>query len=310
MDIQRLVIANPSGNITAIVLDETPRAKMHDVGLTIQSAYPNVEQVLFVEHTPHGVHGQMAGGEFCGNAARALGFLLANSRDGKCSFTMSGSAEPVTVKVSGDQATLVARMDVNRINADFYGAMVDIVHLEGITHAVMTQRHPLYQYFKENAAKPNRWQTVVHALEDLAIKDEPASGLILAECNGDSLTIAPYVYVSGNNTLYPEQACASGSIAAAFVACSSECLARGASIAQPSGENLLVSLKLNGAKPEIRVTGKMSIVYDGQALGMEYSAASLHGRLGELAPSPIGERDSSGSVLTHARPQPPVRRLG
>src|SRR6266478_8252681 len=100
MDIQRLVIANPSGNVTAIVLDETPREKMHDVGLTIQSAYPSVEQVLFVERKGNAVHGQMAGGEFCGNAARALGFLLAKGRDGDYTFTMSGTAEPVTAKIS------------------------------------------------------------------------------------------------------------------------------------------------------------------------------------------------------------------
>lgn len=310
MDIQRLIIANPSGNITAIVLDEMPREKMHDVGLTIQSAYPNVEQVLFVESANGAIHGQMAGGEFCGNAARALGFLLAKGSDGDYTFTMSGTDEPVTAKVAGDQATLVTRMAVNSTSADFYGAKVDVVHLEGISHAVMTPEHPLYTFFRENAAKPNRWQTVVHALEDLEIKDKPASGLILAERNGNSLTIAPYVYVNANNTLYPEQACASGSIAAAFAMCSSECLGQGTPIAQPSGESLLVSLKLNGAKPEIQVAGKMSIVYDGPALGMEYSDASLEGRLGELAPSSDSERDRAAAIPAHARPQPHDRRFG
>jgi diaminopimelate epimerase len=143
MDIERLVIASPSGNITAIVLDETPREQMHDVGLTIQSAYPSVEQVLFVERTDNAVHGRMAGGEFCGNAARALGFLLAKGKDGDYTFTMSGAAEPVTAKVSADQATLATRMAVNRTSADFYGAKVDVIHFEGITHAVMTPEHPL-----------------------------------------------------------------------------------------------------------------------------------------------------------------------
>lgn len=296
MDIQQLVIANPSGNITAIVLDETPREKMHDVGLTIQSAYPSVEQVLFVERTHKSFHGQMAGGEFCGNAARALGFLLASGKDGDYTFTMSGTAEPVVVNVTGDQAALVARMAVYGTSADFYGAKVDVIHLEGITHAVMTPKHPLYTFFKENAAKPNRWQTVVNALEDLEIKDKPASGLILAEENHSNLTIAPYVYVNANDTLYPEQACASGSIAAAFAVCSSQCLARGMSVAQPSGESLFVSLKLNGGKPEIRVAGRMSIVYDGPAHGIEYSEAALQGRHGELLPS---HRETA---LTAARP--------
>ena len=201
-------------------------------------------------------------------------------------------------------------MAVNQTSADFYGAKVAVIHLEGITHAVMTPEHPLYKFFKENAAKPNRWQTVVHALEDLEIKDKPASGLILVEDNGSGLTIAPYVYVNANNTLYPEQACASGSIAAAFAMCSSQCLARGTLIAQPSGESLFVLLKLNGAKPEIQVAGKMGIVYDGPAHGMEYSDVSLQGRHGELAPSPVREKDGTASVLAHARPQQRDRTFG
>jgi diaminopimelate epimerase len=309
MDIQRLIIANPSGNITAIVLDETPRDQLHDVGLTIQSSYPSVEQVLFVERGPNNtVHGQMAGGEFCGNAARALGVLLAEGRDGDYTFTMSGAAEPVTARIFGDQATLITKMAVSRTTADFYGANVDVINLEGITHAVMTPEHPLYTFFKENAARPDRWQTIVHALEDLKIKEKPASGLILAEGSGDALTISPYVYVRANNTLYPEQACASGSIAAAFAMSSSECLARGTVVAQPSGESLTVSVKSNGTKPEIQVAGNMAIVYDGPAYAMEYSEASLQGRHGEPESSSV--REGNASALAHARLQPHDRRFG
>ena len=181
MNIERLVIANPSGNITAIVFDPTPRTRMRDVGAKIQSTYPSVEQVLFVESSAALVHGQMAGGEFCGNAARALGYVLADGRDGEYTFTMSGVSAPVTVRARKDYAALSTRMPLLTQQTLFEDASVPVVHLEGISHAIMLPEHPLYNFLKRTAARPDRWRTVTHVLEDLGIIDKPASGLIFVD---------------------------------------------------------------------------------------------------------------------------------
>jgi diaminopimelate epimerase len=291
MDIQRLVIANPSGNITAIVFDPTPRENMRDVGAIIQSSYPHVEQVLFVEKKGSKIHGQMAGGEFCGNAARALGYVLANGKDSQQTFTMSGVSAPVTVDVSKGRATLTTRMALKREEIDFEGAKVPVVHLEGISHAIMLPEHPLFSFLKRYAERPDRWETVAHVLEDLSIKNKPASGLIFAEQNGNGTSITPYVYVSAINTLYPEMACASGSVAAAFALGKGVTLRNGVSIHQPSGNDLVVSVKLVGSQTEIKVAGNMAVIGDGLVENLHYTEAALVGRHGVAMPS-------------HSAPQP------
>jgi histidine racemase len=275
MDIKRLVIANPSGNITAIVFDPTPRERMRDVGATIQSAYSNVEQVLFVEQKEGRVHGQMAGGEFCGNAARALGYVLADGRDSQQTFTMSGTSAPVTVEVAKGHAILTTQMVLQKEHVKFEGALVPIVHLEGISHAIILPEHPMHNFLRRYAERPDRWKTVVHVLEDLGIHDKPASGLIFAEKNGSGISITPYVFVRSIDTLYPEMACASGSIAAAFVTGRASL-----SVQQPSNENLHVQLKPIDCQTEIKVAGTMRVEWDGAASDLHYSAPALSGRHG------------------------------
>jgi diaminopimelate epimerase len=287
MNIERLVIASPSGNITAIVFDPTPRERMRDGGAQIQSTYPDVEQVLFVEQKSGTVHGQMAGGEFCGNAARALGYLLANRQDSRQSFTMSsGGAEPlpVTVDMTKDHATLTAVMALAKEKIVFEEVPVPIVHLQGISHGVMWPDHPMYNFLKRTAARPDRWRTVTHVLEDLGIIDKPASGLIFAERDGRGIGITPYVFVKSIDTLYPEMACASGSVAAAFAMSGNVAPANcRLSIRQPSNENLEISIKPLNGRTEIKVAGSMSVKWAGPAADLHYSAAALSGRHGTAA---------------------------
>lgn len=288
MDIKRLVIANPSGNITAIVFDPTEREDMRDIGAKIQSTYPSVEQVLFVERREDMVHGQMAGGEFCGNAARALGYMLADGKDGKQTFTMSGASAPVTVNVSKGRAELTSQMALSVDLVPFEEIPVPVVHLEGISHAIMLPDHPLFNFLKRTAARPDRWMAVTHVLEDLGIKNRPASGLVFVDKNEGRISITPYVYVNAINTLYPEMACASGSIAA-FIAANGG--ASNLSIRQPSKENLDVGMKAINGHSEIKVAGSMSVMWDGPAADLQYSAAALLGRHG------VGITYSSQNVL-------------
>ncbi|MDE1902042.1 MAG: hypothetical protein KGI37_10435 [Alphaproteobacteria bacterium] len=286
MDIERLVIANPSGNITAIVFDETPRSDMRDIGAKIQSTYPSVEQVLFVERQGNHIHGQMAGGEFCGNAARALGWVMTKRKDGPQTFTMSGSSSPITVDAAGNIAKLSMRMPLTTEQVIFEDHPVQIVHLEGISHAIMTPEHPMFNFLSRCAAKPDRWQMVTHVLEDLGIHERSASGLIFMEADERGISITPYVYVKAINTLYPEMACASGSIAAAYVMANDD--TPSVLVRQPSEEILAVSINPIGKTSKIIVSGNMDVIWDGPAADLEYSAAALSGRhMGVLKTSPL-----------------------
>ena len=302
MDIQRLVIADPSGNITAIVFDPIPldcthdmRNYMREVGAKIQSTYPAVEQVVFVQQTNGKVHAEMAGGEFCGNAARAIGYMLASGKDGQQTFTMSGTSAPVTTDITQGFATLSARMPLLKDQIIFENASVSIVHLEGISHAIMTPEHPLFGFLKRTAERPDRWRTVTDVLEDLGIKNKPASGLILSEKTDSGISITPYVYVREVHTLYPEKACASGSIAAAMILGNNQLLgSTGLFIQQPSAECLAVKIKPARGESLITVAGSMRVLWDGPAAHIEYSAATLLGRHG---PTDERQRLQSRSTL-------------
>ena len=82
--LQRVTIVRPGGNDTAIVWDDIPRDLQSRLAARLQTTYPGVEQVMFVEKDTANdrVKGQMAGGEFCGNATRCLLYTSSSPRDG------------------------------------------------------------------------------------------------------------------------------------------------------------------------------------------------------------------------------------
>ena len=103
--LKRVVIVRPGGNDTAIIFDSIPRGEQVELSLRIQKAYPGIEQVMFVERgMQERVRGQMAGGEFCGNTTRSLGFVLRDGKEGMETIEVSGANQPACVFVSGGGA--------------------------------------------------------------------------------------------------------------------------------------------------------------------------------------------------------------
>ncbi len=77
--LEKVTFVRPGGNDTAIVWDSVAREEQGDISKDIQRQYESIEQVMYVEHDDDNqIRGQMAGGEFCGNATRSLGYLLLN----------------------------------------------------------------------------------------------------------------------------------------------------------------------------------------------------------------------------------------
>jgi len=87
------IITAAGGNATAIDTLAAPltRAAYAARGQALVAAYAaqGVEQAGFLIRTANAAHFEMAGGEFCGNAARAAALLLA-PQGGAVSFSMSG----------------------------------------------------------------------------------------------------------------------------------------------------------------------------------------------------------------------------
>jgi diaminopimelate epimerase len=280
MKLDRLVRANPSGNKTAIVFDAVAFEDMRFVDAAIQHTFPDTEQVLFVQDIDGTPHGQMTGGEFCGNAARALGYVLAGGKKSEQLFTMSGLSTPVRVSVEPNASMLEMQTAFYREISTFSDGLVDIVHLEGISHAVILPRHPLFYTLKNRAERLDRHDAIMGVLADLEIVTQPASGLVFAEPKEDGVHITPYIYVRGINTLHAEQACASGSIAAASIMgipALQEHLTN--AIKQPSGETLNVALDIMGMSLHAKVSGAMQIIYDGAVDDMDETNIEFEQRL-------------------------------
>src|SRR3989344_3000569 len=87
-----LAILRPGGNDTALVKGVVEKSKRKAINELILKDYSNVEQVGFYQYFTDKNLAQieMAGGEFCGNAIRALAFLLLKGKRGIIYIKSSG----------------------------------------------------------------------------------------------------------------------------------------------------------------------------------------------------------------------------
>jgi diaminopimelate epimerase len=98
-----LVWANPSGNITLLVTTPVHISNRPEFAQRLmQDKNLRAEQIGFITKPIFGGEGrlEMAGGEFCGNALRCYGLLLAKQRGrgGLMSVEMSGHSGIVAVE--------------------------------------------------------------------------------------------------------------------------------------------------------------------------------------------------------------------
>ena len=174
-------------------------------------------------------HFAMAGGEFCGNAARAAALLLAPEGGTVALSGFSGLLAPTVTALGGPDyevsATfpgLTAPVRALGLRPEGPAALVD---LGGIVHIVLIAPFP-------RAAKVYRAQHR-RLCRDLALTDRAA--VIWCERAGENLTLHPLVWVRALDSFFYESACGSGTIAAAAV------LGSGA-YRQPSGQAIVAEL--------------------------------------------------------------------
>ena len=129
----RIVRADPAGNITLFVLTPVEKAQCAAVAAELMKIGElQAEQVGFV--FPNG-HMEMEAGEFCGNASRAYGYLLAKQQGLTGRHTMhlsvSGCDHPIAVTVDMDAGTSEAEMPLPRFvrPVNVNGTAGTLVHL-------------------------------------------------------------------------------------------------------------------------------------------------------------------------------------
>lgn len=234
-----MIMANPAGNGTILVLTPVPRERYAEVagkllqidfrkcagasgsgspfapGTFTEEVYRKEikgEQVGFVledRRDPESgkmVAGiEMSGMEFCGNAFRAFAYWKA-----------MGALPPlreVTGRMSGYDGMLTAQIDPERAEARVsmplpvsvtpcQGEPAEgvLVDLGGIAHLVLKDREPSAELFGSIRKQFDRF---------------PAFGAMFLDTRGETMT--PVVYVRDTGTTYFEGSCASGTTAAAVV---------------------------------------------------------------------------------------------
>lgn len=200
--------ADPAGNTTVFVLSNVEDSERAVLAAKIMSL-PDLgaEQVAFAHPAPEDTDGAfvMMGGEFCGNASRAYGMVLARLRGetGRlCKrLQVSGCVSPITVTVDTDKGTAEAEMPLPKTveTVSVCGVRGTLVHLGGIAHLVVEDVTPSTVFF----ADAEQIFTTLGGID--------AYGICFVKGN----TLTPLVKVPATDTLVFEGSCGSGSLAAA-----------------------------------------------------------------------------------------------
>ncbi|MEA5079666.1 MAG: hypothetical protein VB013_13925 [Anaerolineaceae bacterium] len=199
---------SPSGNITSLVFSPVERRLHAAVAQAIMRQQPDVEQVGFYEPASSPValaRLQMMGGEFCGNATSAFFYTLASQLNVKDGWVeVSGKSTPLHVSVSENTVTLSLQEAFTLLPSPSASA-VALVEMEGISHLLCTGQVP-----QELTSVAKR------LLQEHDLLSQPAAGVIFVEQSASGTNITPVVWVKATQSLVPESACASGSMAVAL----------------------------------------------------------------------------------------------
>ena len=267
--LKRVTIARPGGNDTAIVWDHVQREAQGRVSLDIQQTYPGVEQVMFIEPLANSstLRGQMAGGEFCGNATRSLGYLMLDTKDGRIEIEVSGATRPLNVEVcNGFSKTQIPILNDLDCITPIGDTGEHLATLEGISFLITFQDANHGRQIASLNTLDEKKRRVLEILNDHKLSQGAASGLLILNRkeNGD-LHLDPYVYVRDTGTLYYESGCGSGSTAVGLMlAKQSGSSIVNQKIVQPSGMGLYVSIDRNEREfVSATVNGPVEILLDG-----------------------------------------------
>jgi len=228
------VKCSPGGNITVLVFTEVQRKRQPDVARHIMALMPDVEQVGFVEKPDNpqaAARLQMMGGEFCGNATRALAWVLTKKNwpelaphDGNVVLEVSGAKRLLNAQITGSmvRVEMPIKHELESVRQIRDRTVVD---LEGISHVIVYQSPD-----SDAREKADR------LLAELGLQEIEAAGVLYCEPREDGIYMTPFVWVRDTATLIQETACASGTVCVALAeAAASRDTQTDLRVYQPSG---------------------------------------------------------------------------
>jgi diaminopimelate epimerase len=291
--LNRVVIAYPSGNTTAIVFDDISvsgnkeftiagrpgTVTRRELNAALISAIseqlpdiPPVEQCCAIvqPNDPGAVaRVEMFGGEFCGNAARScVRALTLPTQTGI--IEVSGASSTLQFAVKNDYVQIemplpAAGCSVEQVHSLPPGHTGSLVRLEGIPHLVITKDRESPEGFISGLLSARLRSTLEKLLKENTynLASEPAAGIsYYDELTKKSLFC---VWVREVGTMFDETACGSGTCAIGAAITARERRDTELKIIQPSGSSITVSCKYE-SEGNIRhssTAGKVDILYDG-----------------------------------------------
>jgi len=238
---------DPSGNVTALIPLETGAPCDPSAAEAVMRAEPTCEQAGFVLRG-NGLSDarlQMAGGEFCGNAAlctaalTAIGSGLPVGDTVRLRIAVSGAVDPVAVSLTRCEVDFftgsvvmppVTEIRETPLSGPIPGP-VPVVIMPGICHAFLPESFGL-----------DRAESVIR--DWCAELNADAMGVMLTDSAFTKLT--PLVYVPAVRTLFRENSCASGTAAAGALLAFQRKSAVSMRLAEPGG-TLAVTAEPGGA---------------------------------------------------------------
>lgn len=255
----KIVVADPSGNITIFVVSPCDRKDYQKIAQVLL-AHKELkgEQVGFVKSIGTENIMEMAGLEFCGNAGRAFGLYAAQQQsiteNTFITIQETGAAAPLQVEVKpATKYTKIRMPDPVSVKAlDIPGLTTDkepmVVDLGGIVHVVL----------RDVKASQEIFDTVKKAL--YAQGNPAAMGTIFF--NTKDNTMVPIVYVKSIDSTYWEGSCGSGSQATAVALSTLENSQDGNysyTIKQPAGTIIASVAKKKGRLAASYIEGPVAI---------------------------------------------------
>lgn len=267
MKLDRVAILYPSGNTTALVFDPIDKSAYREVNDFMLATDPSIEVVMFVNTDGDMPVGEMAGGEFCGNATRSFGFYLLNGKPGETFVRVSGAEKPLKVRVQQDgvsKAEVPVPLSDKIISINNDGTA--LVDLDGISHLVLTPSSEEAKRLLSTDDISWRKQFAEKLLISRNLMDMPTCGVIGVAENQGAMFIYPYIHSNTLDDWYAETACGSGSLSVALVqAKSAQSSIYGLSLRQPSGHDLIVGVRYkDGELSNASIEGRVNLLFEGE----------------------------------------------
>lgn len=209
-------ILNPGGNKTALINGcEYTNYQKKLINKMIMDKYSQVEQVGFLSNKINRL--EMAGGEFCMNAARCAVYEYSKGNKDKIQISVSGTNKKLLGRVLNDNIVEI-KLDICKNIDDLIEVKNDFtcVKIDGILIAVLDEEKSkkYIQKLRENEkiAKNEIKQLMIKEIDS----EEKAIGIMLLENVSNKIKINPIVWVKEIDTVFYETACGSGSLGTAI----------------------------------------------------------------------------------------------